>query len=211
MQTCKTTVGKVLRKKKCIGHVYISRMIRTLQNPDSKDGLSFLNGREEEEEAKQGIVEVGPGFAVLQNGGSGTVSTNLQEKRTGNGRLSGSHVAQIDPTEKQVSTMFMKIDMNIFLSKEYMLKHLPIRSQFIEFDLFLQRFEFLSLVHGSGTMMPQFQVPYLQSYHQHRIPITHPAHKIHYSNPYPDQLSTASSHQVGLPKQTQTMILPIPV
>lgn len=189
-------------------------MIRTLQNPDSKDGLSFLNGREEEEEAKQGIVEVGPGFAVLQNGGSGTVSTNLQEKRTGNGRLSGSHVAQIDPTEKQVSTMFM----NIFLSKEYMLKHLPIRSQFIitlfnciEFDLFLQRFEFLSLVHGSGTMMPQFQVPYLQSYHQHRIPITHPAHKIHYSNPYPDQLSTASSHQVGLPKQTQTMILPIPV
>lgn len=106
MQICKTTAGKAWRNK-CTGHVYISHLIRSLQNPDSNEWLSLQDGREAA--SKQGMVNIGSGVAVLQNHCNGDVSTNLHQKRNSN----GSYIAQMNCTEKQVSTILQKQNTNL--------------------------------------------------------------------------------------------------
>ncbi|KAK3231791.1 hypothetical protein Dsin_003672 [Dipteronia sinensis] len=188
--------------KRCAAHVYISRLIRDLKMPESKEKLPLQPDplRTAHVGQKQGIVMAINDFDSVKKGLNGVISCNNMGSST-----SGRSLSEVRNGFLQHNRLHEDHQQNAASPQVNNLQK--------------QGFDFLSLSAGGAVAAEatkscnrtgnhgiapslQFQVPYLHSLAQHQRFMTHSMPQTCYpSSAYPDQLSTstsASSQQVQL-------------
>ncbi|KAH7567139.1 hypothetical protein JRO89_XS07G0022700 [Xanthoceras sorbifolium] len=187
--------------KRCAAHVYISRLIRDLKMPESKEKLPLQPDplRTAHDGQKQGIVMATNKFDGVKKGFNGVISCNNIGSST-----SGSNLSEVRNGILQHNWLHEDHQQNAASSRVNTLQK--------------QGFDFLSLSAGGGgaestksfnrtgnhgiAPSSQFQVPYLHSLAQHQRFMTLSMPQNRYpSSAYPDLLAastSASSQQVQL-------------
>ncbi|KAL5780685.1 hypothetical protein ACOSQ2_011422 [Xanthoceras sorbifolium] len=187
--------------KRCAAHVYISRLIRDLKMPESKEKLPLQPDplRTAHDGQKQGIVMATDKFDGVKKGFNGVISCNNIGSST-----SGSNLSEVRNGILQHNRLHEDHQQNAASSRVNTLQK--------------QGFDFLSLSAGDGGVestksfnrtgnhgiapSSQFQVPYLHSLAQHQRFMTLSMPQNRYPpSAYPDLLAastSASSQQVQL-------------
>ncbi|TXG52065.1 hypothetical protein EZV62_021234 [Acer yangbiense] len=192
--------------KRCAAHVYISRLIRDLKMPESKEKLPLQPDplRTAHVRQKQGIVMAINDFDSVKHGLNGVISCNNIGSST-----SGRSLSEVRNGFLQHNRFHEDHQQNAASSRVNTLQK--------------QGFDFLSLSAGGGGAAEatksfnrtgnhgiapslQFQVPYLHSLAQHQRFMTHSMPQTRYpTSAYPDQLSTSTS---ASPQQVQLQLPP---
>ncbi|GAV63616.1 hypothetical protein CFOL_v3_07134 [Cephalotus follicularis] len=197
--TGKVSKCKIDRKsmKRCVAHVYISRLIRVLQMPESKDAHHLQPSQlTPHEESRQGILMMVNDLNWVRNGLHGVMSGSSINSTTAEKNLKEATKGILQHTRVQQDRPQAATASGLHTSQK-------------------QSFDFLSLSAGGGggeafrnvsrtgnglEPLSQFQVPYLHSRSQHHALMSLCIPQTHYApSAYQDQHSAAAAQQVVPP------------
>lgn len=192
-----------MSQKKCVKHVFISHLIKTLQMSVSKDELALQpNTGRLHEETEQYTNTVAPRFNVLQDSSSQAFSSMIASVSSRNSyeARNGIPMKNRHSQGPKVSSLESEVGRNNITTLKVSISY----SFCIICYCFLQGFNFLSHSTSVGGPNHKPSAPYLHSAAQQQImSMSLPTSKTYYSHSYPDQLSgLTASHQVlkaGLP------------